>query len=82
VQTLPSVVYRVVRYGYEKRKKRHSQTFLFVSMGTHYNICRHPARVGGDPEQLQPLPHQDHRVGRDHHGPLRQVHVRLQLHGA
>ena len=45
--------------------------------------CRYPERQRWYPEQLQPLPHQDDQLGRDHHGrapePLR---LCLQLQGA
>ena len=52
------------------------------SFPTTFVSFRYSARVGGYPEQLQPLPHQDHPVERDHYGPQLNVRVRLQLHGA
>ena len=33
-------------------------------------------------QQLQPVPHEDHQLGGDHHRPRRQVRLRLQLYRA
>lgn len=47
-------------------------------------LCfRHPERQRGYPQQLQPLPHQDHQLGRDHYGRApEQICLCLQLQGA
>ena len=44
--------------------------------------CRHPEGQCGHPEQLQPVPHQDDQLGRDHHGRApEQIRLRIQLQG-
>ena len=45
-------------------------------------MFRYPRGLCRRVEQLQPVPHQDHPVAGDHHGPHLQVRLRLQLHGA
>ncbi|CAB0028195.1 unnamed protein product, partial [Trichogramma brassicae] len=44
--------------------------------------ARHTERQRGGDTELQSLPHQDHQLGRDHHGVRPQVQLQVQLHDA